>query len=274
MKFLTLIIFFSSLSFGQIIPSNRHDFCSRFLNNNQITYLTKESLNLINFKNRGGLINGGVCWWHSRFQRNLIYLSMFKPNESVLSKEEYKKIIKTIRSGNQIVIIPGFSNVEDFSKELENEIQNELEKWQLYDGLVLGGWIEGIKGDIQVPPNELEESMNQLYAYFQNGQKIPYLKLQIKGITSHAWLVTDMLKTQSGYTLGIIDSNQPKMTLNYSYHFGDSSFNDPDWGSFVPYLRFTNEEKRISNYAKEFCGIKVLNNDNEDISYEEDLKNF
>lgn len=280
-KLIFISLFFSSFFIysikADIIPQDKNLFCERFVNKTKLMDLSLEMQNRLSFKNSGGLINGGVCWWHSRFQRNLLYLSLFDSNLPMVSKNEYRQIIKDIRKGEKIITIPGFKNVNDFSRELNGEIQKELENWQLYDGLVLGGWLEGIKGDTKVSSNELELSMNTLYLYFNNGEKIPYLKLQIKGITSHAWLISHIEKTSNGYTLRLIDSNYPQRTSYYQYTIGDESFHDTDWGNFVPYLRFTNEEKRLSNISKKYCGIKTIDDERElDYSegYELDLKEF
>ena len=49
---------------------------------------SSETTNLMSFKNQGGLFNGGVCWWHSRFQRNIFYLSIFRPDLNKPLKSE------------------------------------------------------------------------------------------------------------------------------------------------------------------------------------------
>lgn len=255
-KFLSILfifIFYSPPSHSLTLPTNKVEFCERFNDHELLINYSQEPQNLMAFKNQGGLLDGGVCWWHSRFQRNILYLSLFKPELPRPTLSEAKNIIKEIRLGRNIVKIPGFFNFFEFSKNYKKEIISELEKWQIYEGVVLGSWIDGLKGDIQIDPSRLKKMMDSLYTYVEVEKKIAYQKLQIRGITSHSWLVVGLKKTIHGYDIGFIDSNSPSMTEIYSYHFGDNSFFDKYYGSFVPYLEFTREEKRLQEIAKSFC---------------------
>jgi hypothetical protein len=218
--------------------------------------LSSESTNLMSFKNDGGLFNGGVCWWHSRFQRNIFYLSIFKPELPKPNVSELKTIIHQVRLGSSVVTIPGYANLFDFSSENQKLIQAELNDWQLYDGVVLGSWIDGLKGDTKVSANQMQSMMDEVYQYVAVKKKIAYEKLQIKGITSHAWLIVGMKKMPSGFDIGVIDSNNPRMSELYSYKSGDESFFIKGYGNFVPYLEFKREEERLNQTAKTYCGIK------------------
>ena len=82
-----------------------------------------------------------------------------------------------------------------------------------------------------------------------------------------------MKKMPSGFELGIIDSNNPRMSELYSYKTGDESFNVLGYGDFVPYWEFKREEERLVETGKSFCGIKGLTNspDQADIDYQLDL---
>src|SRR5438270_754213 len=44
----------------------------------------------LSFGNTGGIAHGGVCWWHSRFQRAAIYLTIFRPD---LPKPSHRKAV-------------------------------------------------------------------------------------------------------------------------------------------------------------------------------------
>jgi hypothetical protein len=253
-----IIIFLISLSFfnslqATLIPQTKEDFCSRFSDSKTINTFSNDPHNYIDFKNSGGLFNGGVCWWHSKFQRNLFYLSIFHPYDLSPTKEELRTIIRKIRLGNQVVIIPGYFNVKDFTAENHMAIQKELEAWQIYDGVVLSRWIDGLSGKTKTKPELLKIKMDTLYQYVEVQRKIAYQKLQIKGITSHAWLVVAVKPMPSGYDLEIIDSNHPRETEIYSYKFGDDSFFIKKYGSFVPYLEYTREEAKLVAIGKRFC---------------------
>lgn len=246
----------STIAVSGTLPTTKGDFCARFEDESVLTSLSNETSNLMAFKNQGGLFNGGVCWWHSRFQRNIFYLSIFRPDLKRPNTNEVKALIKEIRAGEKIITIPGFSNFAEFSETYKKEILAELEAWQLYDGVVLGSWIDGLKGDTKVKPEVLKTMMDEVYNYVEVKKKIAYQKLQIKGITSHAWLIVGMKTGPNGYEIGLIDSNNPRMCENYSYKAGDDSFFVKGYGNFVPYLEFKREEERISSVAKVFCGVK------------------
>lgn len=241
------------------LPLDKREFCARYADATILESFSNDSANLMAFKNNGGLFNGGVCWWHSRFQRNIFYLAIFRPDLNKPKASEISQLIKEIRAGQSIVTIPGFSHFSEFSSAYQKEIQTELNAWQLFDGVVLGSWIDGLKGTTKVKAELLEKMMKTLYQYVEVDKKIAYQKLQIKGITSHAWLVVGMKPGPHGFEIGLIDSNKPTMSRNYSYKIGDTSFFEKSYGDFVPYLEFTREELRISSVAKKFCGVENLN---------------
>ncbi len=257
-----LALIFSNPLMAVTLPTTKAEFCARYADVSVMESFPNEATNLMAFKNKGGLFNGGVCWWHARFQRNIFYLSIFRPDLNRPSSSEVKSLIKEIRAGKSIVTIPGFSNFSEFSETYKNEIQAELNAWQLFDGVILGSWVNGLKGTTKVEANILEDKMKTLYQYVEVNKKIAYQKLQIKGITSHAWLIVAITPGTQGYEIGLIDSNRPNMSRNYSYKYGDTSFYEKSYGDFVPYLEFTREESRISSVAKVFCGIRPLETSN------------
>lgn len=270
-----LFLSFSFSSMAASLPTTKGEFCSRFNDPAQIKMFSVEPSNLMSFKNSGGLFNGGVCWWHSRFQRNILYLSIFRPDLPKPNARDVRALIKEIRNGKSIVSIPGFSNFSDFSAAYQADIQAELNRWQIFDGAILGGWIDGIQGDTQIDPALLKQSLDDVYTYVEAKNKIAYQKLQIKGITSHSWLVVGMKNGPAGYDVGFIDSNNPRMTESYSYKNGESSFFIKGYGNFVPYLGFTREEERLTTVARTYCGLNVKQNvsaEQWDADYELDLQ--
>lgn len=275
MKTIFLLMVFSvSTAWATPLPQNKNEFCTRFNDPVSVKNFSYEATNLMAFKNNGGLFNGGVCWWHSRFQRNIFYLSLFRPDLPRPNAKELKSLIKEIRNGQSIVTIPGFANFTEFSSINQKEIQSELNSWQLYDGVVLGSWIDGLEGDTRVEPSKLKQSLVELYDYVEKKNKVAYQKLQIKGITSHAWLVIGMKTMPSGYEVGYVDSNNPQMCQNYSFKNGDDSFYIKGYGNFVPYLGFTREEERLTTVARSYCGLSFINNDQTKIweqEYQQDL---
>ena len=222
---------------ASISPSmSAEQFCSDRESSNFVKELTDDSDNLMGFSNNGGLINGGVCWWHSRFQRNSLYLTIYNPQENKPTRKEAKKIIGQIRAGTDAVIIPGYSNFYEFSRDYKADIQSELEAWQKMDGIVKFNWVVGLSGSHTVSAEDLKEKMDRLYDYVKIKGNIAYQKLQIKGIVAHAWLVIDMVETDDGYILKVLDSNFPHSTQQYEWKPNQTSFYHRYYGKFTPYL--------------------------------------
>ena len=219
--------------------------------------LVSDANNLMAFANRGGIVNSGVCWWHSRFQRNSLYLTYFSPEKERPSREEAKKIIDKIRSAEELVEIPGFRNFNEFSKEHSRDIQKELNKWQRADGIIKFNWLIGLAGRSKVKAHKLERMMDRLYKYVEIDGNIAYQKLQIKGIVSHAWLVIGMKKFTDGYDLEVLDSNSPFQTMSYSYRYGQRNLSHYEFGNFVPYLGRKGEMQKLKLAVLKKCDLKT-----------------
>lgn len=207
--------------------------------------LTTSSSNLMAFRNHGGLANGGVCWWHSRFQRNSLYVTVYKPAEKRPTDAEAAVLVGKIRDGKEIVVIPGYRNFAEFSSYHAAQIQRELEKWQKGDGIARFNWVIGLKGSSEVAPEEMKKMMDELYTYVEVDGNVAYQKLQIKGVVAHAWLVINMKQTSNGYDLEVLDSNFPNQTSVYKYSEGMTKFYHYGYGSFTPYLERTGEMDKL-----------------------------
>lgn len=247
-KLLLIAIFFANTSYAQT------RFCEVLRTPDFATQQLNSAENRLDFTNHGGLLNGGVCWWHSRFTRNALYKAMFKPQIPAGNEETTKKLIKAIRKGKEVVIINGYKNLREFSRLNAKLIQKELESWQRYDGLLRQQWTVGLWGWHRLPAQKLRARVGNLYDYVKGQGNIAYLKLQIKGITAHSWLVTDMKKNVDGYTLKIIDSNFLH-TISYRYYYGDRSFNTRSYGDFIPYLGKRKENIQNKEIRSSYCQI-------------------
>jgi hypothetical protein len=238
---------------AQTPSSSEERFCSDRVDKSFIKDLTMDSNNLMTFRNHGGIGNGGVCWWHSRFQRNALYLTIYKPKLDKPTQDEARELIKKIRSASEVVVIPGYRNFSEFANNNEALIQRELEKWQKGDGVIRFAWVKGLSGDAEVAPEKMKGLMDQIYEEVEVNKNIAYNKLQIPGIESHAWLVVHMEKVSGGYNLEILDSNVASTTEIYRYHEGDTSINYHGYFHFTPYLEQTNEMKKINKTILKQC---------------------
>lgn len=227
-------------------------FCSeRVVDEHALQRFLRNSDNRLAFTNGGGLMGGGVCWWHSRFTRNAAYLVQFRPDlPAETDAKAIKRMVTDIRKGKKVVVVPGFRNLREFSTAYIDEIQSKLEGWQKHDGFIEQAWITGLSGSTEVTAEDLGKKMDDLYALVGEGDVV-YQRLQLPGIASHAWLVVDMEKTAGGYKIYIIDSNTYSIDT-YEYRQGDTSFSY--WGdNFVPYTGKTKEEQRLQKILNKSC---------------------
>lgn len=245
--FVFLLVFIGTAHASVIVP-----FCSISRTPQFAHTMLSEHTHRLDFLNQGGLFNGGVCWWHARFTRNATYIANFAPNEPALNEEQTKELIKEIRKADRVVTIPGYTSLKDFSRVNEELIQRELESWQRYDGFIRQQWVVGLWGLRKLPAHKMKARMQHLYDYVQIKGSIAYLKLQLKGLPAHSWLVIGMSKRSDGFELRIIDSNY-RSPISYRYRFGDKYFDSPGYGRFVPYLGKVKESRKIREIRKSFC---------------------
>jgi hypothetical protein len=247
---LSLGILSSSLALGASTASTSSaSFCADRKSVAYTKELVGQRKNQISFRNRGGLVNGGVCWWHSRLTRNFSYLAIFRPDQPRPSNKKAAKIIKAIRMG-KVTEVPGFSNLYDFSRAFSVEIQDRLEKWQKGDGFLRQQWTVGLWGSSETTAEKLKQRMDDLYKYVEVEGKLAYQMLQIKGITSHAWLVLSVEKMEDGYRLEVLDSNYSS-TSTIHYRNGQETINN--YGGLVPITGKKKELKKIEKAVSRFC---------------------
>ncbi len=252
LKRLCLAVFVSLIATNVSAYTNS-EFCSIHSSTDGLQQVLDLAENQLGFKNSGGLFNGGVCWWHSRFLRNLTYLGFYSPEKAPISRDQIKSLLLNIRKGERVFEIQGFANARDFSLYYQKEIQNLLNDWQIVDGGLRGGWQRGVQGKYEIRADILAKMMDELFTYVDRAKNIAYVKLQMKGIKAHAWLINRIEKNDGGYRIYYIDSNDPGVVGVYSYTNGDTSFTTSDYGKFVPYLEFFKEELRLKEVVRAYC---------------------
>jgi hypothetical protein len=92
----------------------------------------------------------------------------------------------------------------------------------------------------------MKHLMDRIYSEVHSGG-LAYLKLQSPGISSHAWLITEMEQTDGGgYRYKFIDSNFINNPLPWHYKYGDTKiYIYEDMG--IPYLQRSLELNNIRN---------------------------
>lgn len=247
-----IILFISSSVFSNTL-------CQR--SRPAITEYLKETSSRVAFKNDGGLINGGVCWWHGRLQRSSAYLVRFSPDKNPPSIPELDFILSNLRTFENVVEIPGYADFMTFSRDYEKPLQSMLEAWQKIDGFFNFEWIRGISGKWKLPAGEMIERMDKIYSFQQNTATPLWVMAQMKGITSHSLLIVHMEKSDTGYSLDVIDSNYPLETYKIDYFHGDHFLKTLEGSKFVPYVGFQNDFRKIFSTLARTCGVQNFNQD-------------
>jgi len=246
------LVILSTLLFSCLpLTGQAKEICNR--SRKELFQQFKTDENRIAFENDGGLFNGGVCWWHSRLQRSSVYLARFSPEKQKPTQAEAEAIVNQLAHLSGVVEIPGYQNFYEFSLDHPKIIQHELNQWQKRDGFLNQQWIRGLSGKNHLSADQLKSQMNNIFGQFQKSEPGLWLMVQMKGITSHALLLLNMVKTEQGYLLTTIDSNFPDTTVSFDYHFGDT-FLRYGGSTFVPYAGFQKDMLKINQALEQYCG--------------------
>ncbi|MFO7627657.1 MAG: hypothetical protein R6V62_10385 [Candidatus Fermentibacteraceae bacterium] len=207
--------------------------------------------NLMCFINSGGLLGKGVCWWHSRFTRNALYLAYFMPERHRASKSRALQIIRSLMRAERVVAIPGYANLREFSGDRRAEIQKLLEWRQIFEGVVQFAWINGLAGSSKVSPERLKAIMDRIHAE-TSSKGAAYVKFQTPGLDAHALIVTGTDPVpEGGYTFRYLDSNL-RLEAELLYRYGDRQLKLETGSVGVPHLQRSHELTRIRNAVQRF----------------------
>ena len=236
------------------------DICSR--SSQDLRILLDQNSSRISFKNDGGLFNQGVCWWHNRMQRSSAYLVSYEPSLPAPTRPELLKILLSLRNMDSAVVIPGYEDFLTFSHDYQKEIQEILDGWQKLDGFFNFQWIRGISGQSELPSEQMLARMRDVYTYYKYAPAPMWIMAQIKGMTSHSFLVLRMREIANGYEMELIDSNHPQETMKLAYYEGDTALRvEGGKYTFVPYVGFQNDYKKIREALRLRCGDKNISID-------------
>lgn len=212
------------------------------------------------FDNAGGLFGGGVCWWHSRFQRAVWGLAEFDPAASKPTRAQAKSIIERLARFTRVEKIGGYADFRGFSADFQELIQKELNAWQIRDGFIRQEWIRGISGraNYDRQPARLAARMKEIARAFTvaraRGEAL-WLMLQMRGITSHAALLIDVKEeVQGALRFSVVDSNFPDRTEELYFEPGMGSVENVYRRDVVPYLGFDSDLVKIRAARRRVCG--------------------
>ncbi len=227
---------------------DRQDFIAEFA----------ETPNRLGFENPAGKLDMGVCWWDSMFQRSAIYLTVFRPELPRGTFSETSRLIHEIIKMQNVVEIPGYSDLLSFSTDYRTEITRQLSNWQLEDGFIKQSWILDLSlGNDVARANVLSQKMDKIYNEFSQNNFVPFVRLKLGRVVSHALLIIDIapLAGARGYQMQVIDSNLSRRTETVTYRYGDTSLALPedDISEFIPTEGHDFDFQLIRNAINNYC---------------------
>jgi len=246
---MTSFIFFALLSAhasAQTLP----EACKR--TGTDVLMALRDPNNQLSFDNDGGLFDGGVCWWHTRFTRSAAYLAEFHPELPKLSDDDAVNAIHAISELNEKVVIAGYANLKDFSTDYQQEIQSQLNKWQIRNGFLHAAWIQDLEGHDSAPPDQLHDMIYGIASQFDQEKRPLFLFLRLKGVTSHASLLIGYNFTSDGVALDVLDSNFTGTVTTFTYTEGMTSL-DYHGTPYVPYVEFEDDFDQINGALQDAC---------------------
>lgn len=250
---------------AQKAPQSKSEFCRRVLDKSIPKKMLDDPSNRLHFLNSGGLIGGGVCWWHSVFTRQATLFAYYAPHKKRLAGDKLYRLVRAVAHTRRPIEIPGFSNLRGFSKYARKVIQKRLEKMQMVDGFIKQHWIVGLWGHARsTDPNTLYKRVLEIQNRVEVKNEIVYLKLQIPGIVSHAWLINGVKRKGDKFIISYIDSNYmydfvkyikegiKDYSKTYTYTIGDNKFKRL-YGGFVPHIEEVSIYKNYDRNIFNFC---------------------
>jgi len=240
----------------QAPPHSREEYCRRSSEERYAQTLGLGEENRMAFINAGGLFNGGVCWWHSRLQRSALELVVFRPELPRPSEEQVNEMLRALERNERVIEIGGFSDWAQFTDHYPILIQRHLDRWQLRDGFLRQAWVRGLMGpSVAHGPHAAQRLRKLVQAIVHEVEvlrRVTYVKVQIPGITSHAWLVLSARPTDEGIDLVYLDSNYLQVRF-YRYRYGDTAIELYGRKGFLPYVEQRGDFKKIDAAREAYC---------------------
>ena len=220
-------------------PFSKAELCQNYRNKAQLEMIESVE-NQLSFTNEGGVFNKGVCWWHSSLTRASSYLAYFSPNKSKPSIAEVRNILKRLSTYSEVVEIPGYENLYEFSKDFKGEIISHLESMQWSE--IRNIESRGLSGSSSSAA-DMRAQIERAYTDVTLHKDPVYMMLQIPGVDAHAWIIYDVKKTDVGYDLYVIDSNYELNTI-WRYKHGMKNFNLLTQSGAIPFVPYVNSREK------------------------------
>jgi hypothetical protein len=136
----------SRASVGALILASSSAFAVGLCQTRWSDFQTKlnDSSNRLAFTNQPGPMNIGMCWWHSRMQRNANYLLDFQSRAAQPTTDQAWQIIKNLSHTDAVQAVGGYPDLSTFYATLSAEMNESIGQWQMSDSFLKFGWANGL----------------------------------------------------------------------------------------------------------------------------------
>ena len=202
-----------------------------FSNDTVFTYGTDESGHLTRRQRAVSVEFSHRCFVLARAMMQFHQFARFAPDEPCVTSEEYRRRIKLIcripvwwpaLSPEQLVIIPGYRNLHDFSRGHEHLLKEELGNW-FPTYIRIGNW----RMSMCFPRFGQEWAARQLTGALDQGQ-LQAVYLARKLHMNHCVVLYGYHRQKNGDLLfDLYDPNYPGKKGRLFYHANERSFDFP-----------------------------------------------
>ncbi|HXH73564.1 MAG TPA: hypothetical protein VNJ08_01265 [Bacteriovoracaceae bacterium] len=230
------------------------------------------------FVNPPGPVNGGMCWLHTRLQRQFTYLANYEPKAKRPTHEEAMEIIDRIVQRKGVTVIPGFNDLYDFSAKYEKELTKAID---------VMGWkcvanpndcLSRVADSYVNTPAELKSTMDTFYSRtLNNPGAIHSIKTRVIGesikysspLSAHSLniLAMEPIRGKSniigapgpieGYKMRIIDPNLQHKVETVTYKHNDTTLKAGGL-TILPYTHYAvdGDIPLMTGQIDDYCKVK------------------
>ncbi len=152
-----------------------------------------------------GLMLGGLCWWHSRFQQAAWQRAIFRPDQKELSVFEVERRLIKLYKG-KVVELPAFPNWYSFSYAYRDLILQIMVREQAKDALKPSIWSQWAK--TKPSPHEIFRWGRKIERDLEEGgTQFIYTKEGL--FRQHSIVAFETIRKDNMLTISLVDSNLP-----------------------------------------------------------------
>ncbi|HXH75742.1 MAG TPA: hypothetical protein VNJ08_12285 [Bacteriovoracaceae bacterium] len=260
------------------LPDHKQSFCAgnpRMISGRILDSSSRYFNETLGFANPPGPVGGGMCWLHTRLQRQFTYLANYRPDLPFPSKKDALAIIDRIVHRKGVTEIPGYKNLSEFSRAYRYDLISAI------DGM---GWrcvanpndcLARLNDSYSPTPSEFQSNMDLLYqTQFAMPGDIQMVRTRVqedKGtinapLSAHSLLILEMQPIRyntgpdevvgyvAGYRMKVIDPNYPGTVETVDYNFGNTHITAGGL-RVIPYQHYDNASDipQMNSFIDSYC---------------------